>query len=90
MEPLDLIINEFLKRFYIIYIIFGLSILLMVVTFIMVRLKQTNTKIIETSTSYNEKTCPQCGGKLIQKNGKYGAFMGCSSYPRCKHTASID
>jgi len=37
----------------------------------------------------NEKiknsTCPSCGGQLVQRNGKYGNFMGCSNYPRCKY-----
>ena len=28
--------------------------------------------------------CPRCGGTLIERNGKYGAFMGCSNYPKCK------
>ena len=30
--------------------------------------------------------CPQCGGKLVLRNGKYGRFYGCSNYPRCKYT----
>lgn len=30
--------------------------------------------------------CPQCGGKLILRNGKYGSFYGCSNYPNCKFT----
>ncbi|SHK89077.1 NERD domain-containing protein [Hespellia stercorisuis] len=30
--------------------------------------------------------CPKCGGKLIQRNGKYGAFIGCSNYPKCRYT----
>ena len=29
--------------------------------------------------------CPKCGGKLIKKHGKYGEFIGCSNYPRCKY-----
>lgn len=35
---------------------------------------------------YNSDICPECGGKLLQKNGKYGVFIGCSSYPRCKYS----
>ena len=31
--------------------------------------------------------CPKCGGHLIERNGKYGAFMGCSNYPKCKYTS---
>lgn len=30
--------------------------------------------------------CPRCGGKLVQRNGKYGTFVGCSNYPKCKYT----
>lgn len=30
--------------------------------------------------------CPQCGGKLVERHGKYGSFYGCSNYPNCKYT----
>lgn len=31
--------------------------------------------------------CPRCGkGKLVSRNGKYGKFLGCNRYPRCKYT----
>ena len=29
--------------------------------------------------------CPKCGGQLIHRNGKYGIFIGCSNYPKCKY-----
>jgi len=32
--------------------------------------------------------CPQCGGKLLLRSGKYGRFYGCSKYPKCKFTVS--
>jgi restriction system protein len=28
--------------------------------------------------------CPKCGGILKKRDGKYGSFMGCSNYPRCR------
>lgn len=28
--------------------------------------------------------CPRCGGMLVRKTGKYGAFYGCENYPKCK------
>ena len=34
-------------------------------------------------------TCPWCGGKLVTRRGKYGTFLGCSSYPRCKFKRNI-
>lgn len=30
--------------------------------------------------------CPQCGGTLVRRSGKYGSFYGCSNYPSCKFT----
>lgn len=28
--------------------------------------------------------CPKCGGSLVPRRGKYGAFRGCSNYPKCR------
>jgi DNA topoisomerase-1 len=34
----------------------------------------------------NAKTCPKCNeGKLILRNGKFGAFLACNKYPDCKY-----
>lgn len=33
--------------------------------------------------------CPYCGSKLILREGKYGKFYGCSSYPKCKYAKKI-
>ena len=35
--------------------------------------------------------CPAegCVGSLVKRNGKLGAFYGCSSYPNCTYTRSI-
>ncbi len=29
--------------------------------------------------------CPECGSPLAQRNGRYGAFLGCSRYPVCRY-----
>lgn len=34
----------------------------------------------------NSGVCPKCGGKLVDRKGKYGAFVGCSNYPKCRYT----
>ena len=34
--------------------------------------------------------CPLCGGKLTERRGQYGPFIGCSEYPKCKFTKRID
>ena len=36
------------------------------------------------------RRCPTCGtGKLSLKLGKFGAFIGCSNYPECRHTMQL-
>ena len=35
-----------------------------------------------------EKTgevCPDCGGDLVVRKGRYGEFVACSNYPKCKY-----
>ena len=42
-----------------------------------------------TRMKYDFTVCPECGGKLVEKNGRNGRFIGCSSFPRCRYTRSI-
>lgn len=35
------------------------------------------------------RTCPECGSDLLYRNGKSGRFIGCSAYPKCRYTESI-
>ena len=37
----------------------------------------------------NNGICPKCGGNLVKRKGRYGEFMGCSNYPKCKFTAKV-
>jgi DNA topoisomerase-1 len=38
----------------------------------------------------NPRLCPTCGsGTLGFKLGKFGAFIGCSNYPECRHTRPL-
>ena len=44
---------------------------------------------IETENTTLE-ICPECEtGILGVKNGRYGSFIGCNAYPRCKYTRNI-
>lgn len=29
--------------------------------------------------------CPECGGDLVERKGKYGTFVACGNYPTCKY-----
>ncbi len=45
----------------------------------------------ENEKSSHKKTdiCPKCSGKLREVNGKFGKFLGCSNYPKCRFTEKI-
>jgi DNA topoisomerase-1 len=33
-----------------------------------------------------DETCPKCGeAKLVMKDGRFGQFISCSNYPKCKY-----
>lgn len=34
--------------------------------------------------------CPECESDLIKRSGRYGEFIGCSGFPKCKFTKSLD
>lgn len=33
--------------------------------------------------------CPECGGPLAKRQSRFGSFLGCSNYPKCRHTQPI-
>ena len=35
------------------------------------------------------RICPKCGNLLVKRDGKYGLFMGCSSFPDCRYTQPV-
>jgi DNA helicase-4 len=39
---------------------------------------------------HHVEICPRCGqGTMVQRNGKYGPFLGCSTFPKCQHTRNL-
>ena len=40
----------------------------------------------EKKTNENSVACEKCKkGKMIERSGKFGKFLGCSNYPKCKN-----
>lgn len=37
-----------------------------------------------------DKFCPKCGSNLVVRTGKYGDFLACPKFPRCKYIEKID
>ena len=42
-------------------------------------------KYVKQKRIDNINKCPKCGSHLIERESKYGKFLGCSNYPRCKY-----
>jgi len=36
------------------------------------------------------ETCPEDGGQLLMRFGRFGAFIACSNYPECKYSRNIE
>jgi DNA topoisomerase I len=33
--------------------------------------------------------CPECGSELVKRKGRYGEFISCSAFPKCKYTKNL-
>ncbi len=44
-----------------------------------------NFDLKETQPVYLKEKCPECKNYLVERKGKYGKFLGCSNYPKCKY-----
>lgn len=47
--------------------------------------KNIRSNIKDNEAKEDNMICPKCGGTLVERNGKYGKFIGCSNYPKCRH-----
>jgi DNA topoisomerase-1 len=34
--------------------------------------------------------CPECGKPLLKRSGRYGEFIGCKGFPKCRFTCSVE
>jgi DNA topoisomerase-1 len=34
--------------------------------------------------------CPICGKPMLKRSGRFGPFLGCQDYPKCKGTKNLD
>lgn len=35
------------------------------------------------------ESCPKCGNELVKRKGRFGEFIACSNFPKCKYTQNI-
>ncbi len=47
-----------------------------------------NIKSQKVAIPTGEK-CPECGEELLKRKGRFGEFIACSGFPKCKYTQNI-
>lgn len=51
--------------------------------------KKIEIKLNSNKNKYDDSVCPDCGGKLRERSGPYGRFLGCTNYPKCRYNRKI-
>ena len=51
--------------------------------------KEMDPKIAEMQKKYEGETCEKCGSAMVVRLGKFGPFLACSGYPKCKNIKNI-
>jgi len=41
---------------------------------------------VKAETEVLDRLCPEDGGQLIVRHGRFGKFVGCSNFPACRYT----
>ena len=52
-------------------------------------LTRTGRPVVETMPEPDTLTCPQCGGLVVLKRGRFGPFFSCADFPRCKFNCNL-
>ena len=53
------------------------------------RVAQSQAKKRHKLPQLTGETCPACGGDLVERQGRHGAFTGCINYPDCGYTQGV-
>lgn len=48
-------------------------------------LEYADENMVKQYPIYVDEECPECGSKLVYRNGRYGRFLACSGFPKCRY-----
>jgi DNA topoisomerase-1 len=51
--------------------------------------RDENGAIIPIEEEVPDEKCPQCGSDLVIRRGRFGKFLACSGYPKCRFTKNV-
>jgi DNA topoisomerase-1 len=52
--------------------------------------REVSEDVLKEILAAEGETCEKCGRPMLVKFNKYGQFLGCSGYPECRNTRSLD
>lgn len=94
--PADTAVTKAVSEFgstmlkYIVPIIIAVGVISIVLTYLRTKAEKKLDSFIQKRKDKKAATtmvCQQCGGTLMKRKGKFGEFLGCSNYPKCRYTA---
>lgn len=50
---------------------------------------QEKMERVKIQPKESDQVCPNCGKKMLIREGRFGEFLGCAGYPECKTTAPL-
>lgn len=53
------------------------------------KIAETKMRNIKEEVEETDEVCEKCDSKMIIRRGRFGKFMACSNYPKCKNTREI-
>lgn len=54
-----------------------------------VKIAQAEMPEVKTEPEKVGRSCPQCGGDLVIRWGRFGKFISCGTFPACRYTEAI-
>lgn len=48
------------------------------------------SQLMKKEVEVSDVVCEKCGAKMVYREGKFGRFLACPNYPKCKNTMRIE
>ncbi len=52
--------------------------------------KQSGISLTKSAPEPSDVICEKCGAKMVYREGKFGRFLACSNFPKCKNTKNLN
>jgi len=54
-----------------------------------VTLERKYKEVSDKQVEETDEVCEKCGGKMVIRMGRFGKFLACSNFPKCKNTKNL-